>query len=118
MGSPARRLERVLLGVIIPSVFLISIAFIDNDFLVKQCENGICNNYIISIVLIFLTGLLCLVLLVLKYSNKLDKWFSKELDIEMRERLNTEYHESDVANLGSSWAKMEIEHLESKHGEE
>jgi hypothetical protein len=118
MGSPARRLERVLLGVIIPLFFLISIAFIDKDILVKQCENGICNNYIISIVLIFLTGLLCLVLLVLKYSNKLDKWFSKELDIEMRERLNTEYHESDVANLGSSWAKMEIEHLESKHGEE
>ncbi|MCP2507320.1 MAG: hypothetical protein NLN64_03380 [Candidatus Thalassarchaeaceae archaeon] len=118
MGSPARRLERVLLGAIIPLVFLISITFIDNDFVIKQCGNGICNNYIISIILIFLTVFLCLVLLVLKYSNKLDNWFSKELDIEMRERLNSEYHETDVANLGSSWAKMEIEHLESKHGEE
>ena len=118
MDSAARRLERVLFGVIIPLVFLISITFIDNDFLIKECENGICNNYIISIVLIFLTVFLCLVLLLLKYSNKLDKWFSKELDIEMRERLNEEYHESDVANLGPSWAKMEIEHLESKHGEE
>ena len=118
MDSPARRLERVLLGVIIPLVFLISITFIDNDFVIKQCENGICNNYIISIILIFITAFLCLVLLFLKYSNKLDKWFSKELDTQMRERLNTEYRESDVANLGSSWAKMEIEHLETKHGEE
>ena len=36
----------------------------------------------------------------------------------MLDRLEKEYLEADVANLGSSWAKMEIEHLESKHGEE
>ena len=45
MDSAARRLERVLFGVIIPLVFLISITFIDNDFLIKECENGICNNF-------------------------------------------------------------------------
>ena len=36
----------------------------------------------------------------------------------MRLRLEEELEESSIANLGTGWARMEMEHLESKHGEE
>ncbi|MFQ3344417.1 MAG: hypothetical protein ACKVI6_05620 [Candidatus Poseidoniales archaeon] len=118
MDSPAGRLERLLLGVILPLIFLISIVFINDDLIVKECTNGLCNNYLLVILLIVLTGLLCLLLVILKYTDILNGWFSKEVDSEMLDRLEKEYLEADVANLGSSWAKMEIGHLESKHEEE
>jgi hypothetical protein len=36
----------------------------------------------------------------------------------MRLRLKEEMEDASVANLGSSWARMEMKHLESKHNEE
>ena len=43
---------------------------------------------------------------------------SKENDEKMRLRLEEEYREADISNLNSQWAKMEMKHLEKKHGEE
>jgi|TARA_B110000881_G_C18600031_1_gene534407 hypothetical protein len=118
MNSPAGRLERILLGILLPLFFLICISLIEDELLVKECSNGYCNNYLISLILIGIIILLCGLLFVLKYTNMLDEWFSKESDEEMRSRLEQEYLELDVSNLNSKWAKMEIKHLENKHGEE
>ncbi len=118
MDSPAKRLERIIIGIIIPLLFLVSVTFIQDDLVIKECSDGFCNNYIITMILILIIIINFSLLFILRYTRVLDKWFSKELEYEMRERLDKEYLEADVANLGSSWAKMEINHLESKHVEE
>ena len=59
-----------------------------------------------------------IILIINKFTTILDAWFSKEIDEEMRARLEEEMLEADVSNLSSEWAKMEMEHLENKHEEE
>jgi uncharacterized membrane protein len=118
MDSPAGRLERLLIGVILPLIFLISIVFIDNELTIKECSYGTCNNYIILLLLILLVIIFIIILLINRFTYVLDQWFSKENDEKMRLRLEEEYREADISNLNSQWAKMEMEHLENKHGEE
>ena len=48
----------------------------------------------------------------------LENWFSRESEEEMRIRLTAEMEEASVDNMGSTWAMMEMEHLEAKHSEE
>ena len=116
MDSPAGRLERVLIGVILPLIFLISIVYVDNELTIKECSYGTCNNYLI--LLIFMVIIFIIILIINKFTTILDAWFSKEIDEEMRARLEEEMLEADVSNLSSEWAKMEMEHLENKHEEE
>ena len=47
-----------------------------------------------------------------------DTWVSREPEDEMRSRLERERDEASMQDLGSKWARMEMEHLESKHSEE
>ena len=47
-----------------------------------------------------------------------DNWFSREGAVEMQSRLEGERDEASMQDLGSKWARMEMEHLESKHSEE
>ena len=47
-----------------------------------------------------------------------DSWISREPEGEMRERLERERDEASMQDIGSKWARMEMRHLESKHGEE
>ena len=118
MDSPAGRLERILIGVILPLIFLISIVYVDNELTVKECSYGTCNNYLILLLLIFMVIIFIIILIINKFTTILDAWFSKEIDEEMRARLEEEMLEADVSNLSSEWAKMEMEHLENKHEEE
>ena len=118
MDSPAGRLERLLIGFILPLVFLITIVYIDNGLTIIECSYGTCNNYLILLFLIVLVSIFIIILCIIKFTNVFDKWFSKETDEDMRARLEEEYREADISNLNSQWAKMEMEHLENKHGEE
>jgi len=118
MDSPAGRLERLLIGVILPLLFLISIVFIDNELTIKECSYGTCNNYVILLILILLVIIFIIILFINRFTYILNEWFSKETDEKMRLRLEEEYREADISNLNSQWAKMEMEHLEKKHGEE
>ena len=47
-----------------------------------------------------------------------DNWFSREELFEMQSRLEDERDEANMHSVGSKWARMEMEHLESKHSEE
>jgi uncharacterized membrane protein len=118
MDSPAGRLERILIGVILPLIFLISIVFIDNELTAKECTYGTCNNYIILFILTLLVIIFIIILFINRFTNILQKWFDKETDEKMRLRLEEEYREADISNLSSQWAKMEMNHLQKKHGEE
>ena len=51
-------------------------------------------------------------------SSPLDRWFSRESEDEMRERLRQEQADADVSSMGSAWAVREKEHLERALGEE
>ncbi len=48
----------------------------------------------------------------------IDSWISREPEDEMLSRLESEGGEASMQDLGSKWARMEMEHLESKHSEE
>ena len=50
--------------------------------------------------------------------SPLDRWFSRESEDEMRERLRQEQTDADVSSMGSAWAVREKEHLERALGEE
>ena len=62
--------------------------------------------------------IIIIILLINRFTYILNEWFSKESDEKMRLRLEEEYREADISNLNSQWAKMEMKHLEKKHGEE
>lgn len=47
-----------------------------------------------------------------------DSWISRESEVEMRRRLESEIGEASLQDIGTKWARMEMEHLESKHSEE
>ena len=47
-----------------------------------------------------------------------DSWISRESEVEMRRRLESERDEASLQDIGTKWARMEMEHLESKHSEE
>ena len=70
--------------------------------------------------------LLCLIgLAILRFSSNhdfgdgaLDRWFSREPESVMRDRLEEERFEASDEGLGSRWAELEKKNLEEQYGEE
>lgn len=126
MEAPAARLERVLIGVTITILFLTALALREGRFEILGCEGDVCASASDRALIIPAIAILCLVvLIILKISkNKshgdapLDRWFSREEESVMRERLEVERFESADEGLGGRWAELERKGLEERYGEE
>ena len=117
MESPSSRLTRVLGGFILTLMVMASIVVLDAGELVFS------DALVAAPVAI---GVISSILLVVMIAGKnrphggwvTDSWISREPEEEMRERLERERDEASMQDIGSKWARMEMRHLESKHGEE
>ena len=126
MDSPAARLQRVLIGIAIPAAFLTALALAEGRIELIGCEGDACHST--SEVALALPGivLLCLIGLgVLRFSANrnygdgvLDRWFSRESESIMRDRLEEERFEASDEGLGSRWAELEKNNLEDQYAEE
>ena len=126
MDSPAARLQRVLIGIAIPAAFLTALALAEGRIELIGCEGDACHST--SEVALLLPGivLLCLVGLgILRFSANrnygdgvLDRWFSRESESIMRDRLEEERFEASDEGLGSRWAELEEKNLEDQYAEE
>lgn len=126
MDSPAARLQRVLIGIAIPAAFLTALALAEGRIELIGCEGDACHST--SEVALLLPGivLLCLIGLgVLRFSANrnygdgvLDRWFSRESESIMRDRLEEERFEASDEGLGSRWAELEKKNLEDQYAEE
>ena len=126
MDSPAARLQRVLIGIAIPAAFLTALALAEGRIELIGCEGDACHST--SEVALLLPGivLLCLVGLgILRFSANrnygdgvLDRWFSRESESIMRDRLEEERFEASDEGLGSRWTELEKKNLEDQYAEE
>ena len=126
MDSPAARLQRVLIGIAIPAAFLTALALAEGRIELIGCEGDACHST--SEVALLLPGivLLCSVGLgILRFSANrnygdgvLDRWFSRESESIMRDRLEEERFEASDEGLGSRWAELEKKNLEDQYAEE
>jgi len=117
MESPASRLVRLLIGFILCLMAMISIS------IVNEGSVSITDSLIVLPALVAaIAGILLVV--IISGGKKAhgdwvtDTWVSRELEDEMLSRLERERDEASMQDLGSKWARMEMEHLESKHSEE
>ena len=125
MESPGERLRRLLIGISL-SLFLISaLAMLDSRLFPSGIEGESITEGPLAVIVAALAIVTAAFALLLNGAKDwphdslpTDKWFSREKEGAMRLRLEEEMEDASVANLGSSWAKMEMKHLESKHSEE
>ena len=116
MDTPAKKILRVLSGFLITIITVVSIGIIENGGEVRE------SKIILTSALGLLSGVLLLILMAggsrPHGTWPTDNWFSREGALEMQSRLEGERDEASMQDLGSKWARMEMEHLESKHSEE
>ena len=123
VDSPASRVERVLIGLAVPLYLLTALAIADGRIVILS-ETDVNED---SMAYVF-PALALLATLLYAYiqrtrdrphgNSPLDRWFSRESEDEMRERLRQEQTDADVSSMGSAWAVREKEHLERALGEE
>ena len=123
VDSPASRVERVLIGLAVLLYLLTALAIADGRIVILS-ETDVNED---SMAYVF-PALALLATLLYAYIQKtrdrphgdspLDRWFSRESEDEMRERLRQEQADADVSSMGSAWAVREKEHLERTLGEE
>ena len=123
VDSPASRVERVLIGLAVPLYLLTALAIADGRIVILS-ETNVNED---SVAYVF-PALALLATLLYAYIQRmgsrphggspLDRWFSRESEDEMRERLRQEQADADVSSMGSAWAVREKEHLERALGEE
>ena len=123
VDSPASRVERVLIGLAVPLYLLTALAIADGRIVILS-ETDVNED---SMAYMF-PALALLATLLYAYIQRtrdrphgdspLDRWFSRESEDEMRERLRQEQADADVSSMGSAWAVREKEHLERALGEE
>ena len=125
MDSPANRVQRILVGVILSFSLMTALAISEGLIRILGCEE-VCveENNIAFVFPIILIISIVLYLLIHFSKNKeyekgfLDKWISRENENEMRTRLKKEQLDASGDNMGSGWSKMEKKHLETKLEEE
>ncbi len=117
MDSPASKLVRLLIGFIITLLVITSISILNKGGL-SLSDPVVAVPMAMSV----MAGILLLVIVSGRNRPQgewfTDSWVSREPEDEMRSRLEIERDEASMQDLGSKWARMEMEHLESKHGEE
>jgi len=117
MESAASRLTRLLLGFILTLMVMTSISILNEG------ESSLSETLVAAPIAIGVMAGILLVVIVAGRNRPqgawmTDPWISREPEDEMRSRLERERDEASMQDLGSKWARMEMEHLESKHGEE
>ena len=118
MDSPASRMSRLLSGFILCLLAVTSIAVVDGSF-TDFSEFGVFS-------VVCAISVLASVLLVSLAAGRgkehgrwpTDSMISREAEEAMISRLEKEREEASMKGLSSKWARMEMEHLESKHSEE
>jgi len=122
VSTAAIRTQRVIIAGFLALLFIISVGIIE-DRLSLEFSSEL--NVIVSWLLILIFILYFLLISLLWIANRnidkfsfLENWISRESEEEMRIRLTREMEEASVENMGSTWARMEMEHLEAKHSEE
>ena len=112
MDSPAARLRRVLLGILVSMVFLTSISIGDGSLVILDGDISNVDN----------SGLLLLAIRNAEGreygSFFLDRWISREQEGDMISRLKLEQEEAGVEKMGGAWAELEKVHLEQRLEEE
>lgn len=117
MDTSAGRMRRVLFGFSLTLVTVVSVALLDEE---RNWGSEFILGLLVSMVLF---SILLIILLSVGGGRPhgkwiTDSWMSREYEVDMWNRLDKEREEASMEGLGSSWAKMEMEHLESKHSEE
>jgi hypothetical protein len=117
MDSPATRLGRMLAGFCLALLLITAMAFFDGRL--TTSEMGMGYGFVIVAIL---AGLVALMFKAVDGrphgSLPSDAWISRESEDEMRLRLEAEMSTAGIGNIGTNWARMEMEHLEARHGEE
>tara|TARA_B100000513_G_C11801140_1_gene151987 strand:+ start:71 stop:442 length:372 start_codon:yes stop_codon:yes gene_type:complete len=123
MESPATRLERVLLGVLIALVFLTSISITDGMIVIFNEDSTMEDKR--ALVFPFLSIIIAVFVLYLRNATGrehgeffLDSWISREREEEMIPRLKREQEDASVEKMGGAWAELEKVHLEKSLEEE
>ena len=122
MSTAAIQIQRILIVGFIVLVFIISLGILEDRV---KLESSSEFNTVVSWIIFFIMILYFSLMLFFWMANRnkekflfLENWFSRESEEEMRIRLTAEMEEASVDNMGSTWAMMEMEHLEAKHSEE
>ena len=126
MDSPANRIQRILIGVILSFALMTALAISEGLIRILGCEGNECvekdNFTLIFPIILFLSITLYLLLHFSKGKEHekgiLDRWISREEEDEMRARLKQEQLDASGDNMGSGWSEMEKKHLEIKLEEE
>ena len=126
MDSPANRIQRILIGVILSFALMTALAISEGLIRILGCEGNECvekdNFTLIFPIILFLSITLYLLLHFSKGKEHekgiLDRWISREEEEEMRTRLKQEQLDASGDNMGSGWKKKKKRHLEIKLEEE
>ena len=126
MDTPAERLSRVLVGITIPLLFLTALALAEGRIELFECTGDACSSSSDKALILPFICIICMVgVIVLRISRDreygdgpLDRWFSREPEKVMRERLENERFDSNDEGLGGRWAELEKKSLEARYDEE
>ena len=122
MSTAAIRTQRVIIAGFLALLFIISVGIIEDRLSLEfSSELNVIVSWLLILIFILYFSLILLLLIFNRNIEKfsfLENWISRESEEEMRIRLTREMEEASVENMGSTWARMEMEHLEAKHSEE
>ena len=126
MDSPANRVQRILIGMILSFSLMTALAISEGLIQIFGCDGNECleeSDYTFIFPIILLLSIT--VYLLLRFSKGkehekgiLDRWISREEESVMRSRLKQEQLDASGDNMGSGWSEMEKRHLETKLEEE
>ena len=126
MDSPANRVQRILVGMILSFSLMTALAISEGLIRIFGCDGSECleeNSYAFIFPIILLLSVTLYLLLHFSKGKEhekgiLDKWISREEEDVMRSRLKQEQLDASGDNMGSGWSEMEKRHLETKLEEE
>ena len=126
MDSPANRVQRILVGMILSFLLMTALAISEGLIRIFGCDGSECleeNSYAFIFPIILLLSITLYLLLHFSKGKEhekgiLDKWISREEEDVMRSRLKQEQLDASGDNMGSGWSEMEKRHLETKLEEE
>ena len=116
MDSPANRVQRILIGVILSFSLMTALAISEGLIRILGCEGSECvekdNFTLIFPIILFLSITLYLLLHFSKGKEHekgiLDRWISREEEDEMRARLKQEQLDASGDNMGSGLSLIHI----------
>jgi len=126
VDSPANRVQRILIGVILSFLLMTALAISEGLIQILGCDGSECleeNSYAFIFPIILLISILIYLLLHFSEGKEhekgiFDRWISREEEDVMRARLKLEQLDASGDNMGSGWSEMEKKHLETKFEEE